>query len=102
MDDAQLLKITADHTDEEIRDSYAHLRASHARLCELVEEQQKLLDKVRRERDEARKAAKYFWRAGDPWCEHIHHEPSEYHKGIVCPVVSKLKKQWPWLEARDE
>jgi hypothetical protein len=47
---------------------------------------------------EREEAARYFWHAGDPWCEHIHHEPSEYHKGIACPVVTKLKDRWPWLE----
>lgn len=50
MDDDQLLRITANHTDEEIRDSHAALRVSHARLLELVEEQRKLIDSLRAER----------------------------------------------------
>jgi hypothetical protein len=77
MDDDQLLKITSAPTDVET------LRLSHARLLELVEEQRKLLDEVRRERDEARNGYIGYY---------------AYVKACNPDAARLMAQKHPWLE----
>ena len=79
--DDQLLRITARDTDVET------LRASHARLREIVEEQTKLLDEARQERDEAREAMNAYIKS-----------PGMFTFSCNCDVCCRFREKYPWLE----
>lgn len=63
-----------------------------AEIARLIEER----TQARRERDEARQAAKTFWQ--NVQCENVHHRKDQYHKEPPCPVIQGYLDRWPWLE----